>query len=44
MINIPVSRQGIPVSSTEMVFADDSPLIRAIPLVEGRATIVIANC
>jgi len=25
------------------VFEDDSPLIRAIPLVEGRATIVIAN-
>ncbi len=43
MVNIPVSKKGFPAASTEFVFADDTPLIRAIPLVEGRATIVIAN-
>jgi class 3 adenylate cyclase len=43
IINVPVSRHGIPTVVTEMAFEDDSPLIRAIPLVEGRVTVVLAN-
>jgi len=45
MINIPVSlgAQAPASQSVELAFGDDSPLIRAVPLVEGSATITIVN-
>lgn len=45
MINIPVSRgeAGPSSQSVELVFEDNSPMLRAVPLVEGSATIVMVN-
>ncbi len=45
MINLPVSKggQGISAQSVELGFEDNGPMLRAAPLVEGRATIIIVN-